>query len=178
MEEEGCTYCLQVMTEDRDPRKLDCGHVFCLECLHAEMRNSVQTDYQCPVCRLVQSLLSLLHKHIVDVAARLSTSGYLQNIFHHFIMLLKPEAVLECYLTGLCNFGIFIQYLHICMHAPPHPRTPAPPHPRTRAHTNPPTCTHKNTNTHTLPHTPTFTHKRRHTSTCTRARTCGRIAQL
>ena len=133
MEEEGCTYCLQVMTEDRDPRKLDCGHVFCLECLHAEMRNSVQTDYQCPVCRLVQSLLSLLHKHIVDVAARLLTSGYLQNIFHHFIMLLKPEAVLECYLTDLCNFGIFIQYLHICMHA----CTPAPPHPRTlaRAHT-------------------------------------------
>ena len=57
MSQTHCRYCIQELCVERDPRKLECGHAFCLQCLLGEQASSSCTEYQCPVCRLVVLLV-------------------------------------------------------------------------------------------------------------------------
>ena len=49
-----CTYCLEELKYLIEPKRLDCGHVFCKECMSPQILGD--GSFQCPTCRLVESV--------------------------------------------------------------------------------------------------------------------------
>lgn len=45
-----CPVCRECL---KDPRKLDCGHYFCCECIEGVIRETPKSPTKCPTCRKV-----------------------------------------------------------------------------------------------------------------------------
>ena len=60
-----CTYCLEELKYLIEPRRLDCSHVFCKECMSPQIIGD--GSFQCPTCRLVMGWCQSDRVHVFYV---------------------------------------------------------------------------------------------------------------
>ena len=56
---ERCRYCLEELQYLIEPKRLDCGHVFCKECMSPQILGD--GSFQCPTCRWVMMSSDWFH---------------------------------------------------------------------------------------------------------------------
>ena len=62
-EAERCRYCLEELKYLIEPKRLDCGHVFCKECMSPQILGD--GSFQCPTCRWVSQFNVVYHRHLI-----------------------------------------------------------------------------------------------------------------
>ena len=59
---ERCRYCLEELQYLIEPKRLDCGHVFCKECVSPQILGD--GSFQCPTCRWVSQSNDAYHINV------------------------------------------------------------------------------------------------------------------